>query len=175
MTDLREQRGTWVFVVPISKLKLTETVDFEFRIDRVTFVASDRLARRRKRFGLPHRISELREKRKGMLEKFFDWAPCFATIRRKGKLSDFEDAVLELIREELSILALSQLGYCKRGDISCPSISEENPIRSRSLYVTNADDGSGIQANRICVETVAVLGHSLDQFIPTRHLGQSLS
>src|SRR6266851_1960598 len=149
MPDLRQERGTWVFVVPISNLKLTETVNFEYRIDRVTFIASDKLPRRRKRFGLPNRISELRNKRKGMLEKFFDSAPCFATVRRKGKLIDFEDVVLDLIREELAILVLSQLGYAKRRNLTSPSISEENPIKSRSFYVTNADDGSGIQANRV--------------------------
>jgi len=81
--DVREERGTWVFLIPVSNLNLTEATNFEFRIDRVTFVAGEKLARRRKRFGLPNRISELREQRKRSRERIFD-SPCFATLRREG-------------------------------------------------------------------------------------------
>jgi hypothetical protein len=156
MDDISEERGTWVFLIPISNLKLTEATNFEFRIDRVTFVAGDKLARRRKRFGLPNRLSELRERRKRVREVVFD-SPCFATLRQKGKLKDFEREVFDLIREELAILALSQLGYARRRDIYSPSISNENPMSSRSYYVTNADKGSGRESHSVVANQGSLL------------------
>ena len=146
--DMREEHGNWVFLIPISNLKLTEATNFEFRIDRVTFIASDKLARRRKRFGLPNRISEMRHRPKDVRDRIFD-SPCFATLRRNGKLKDLERGVFDLIREELAILALSQLGYATRRNIYSPSISNENPISSRSFYVTNAKKGSSIESHSI--------------------------
>jgi hypothetical protein len=146
--DTRDERGTWVFLIPISNLKLTEATNFEFRIDRVTFVATDKLPRRRKRFGLPHRISELRHRDKGRRESLFD-SPCFATLRQKGRLKDFEREIFDLIREELAILALSQLGYARRRNVYSPSISNENPMSSRSYYVTNAEKGSSIESHSV--------------------------
>jgi hypothetical protein len=154
--DMRNERGTWVFLIPISNLKLTEATNFEFRIDRVTFVAGEKLARRRKRFGLPIRISELRERRKRRRNTVFD-SECFATLRQKGKLKDFERDVFELIREELAILALSQLGYARRRNIYSPSISKENPMSSRSYYVTNADKGSGIESHSVVANQGSLL------------------
>lgn len=154
--DTKEERGTWVFLVPISNLQLTEATDFEFRIERVTFVAGDKLPRRRKRFGLPHRVSELRDRRKRTRETVFD-SPCFATLRQTGKLRDFERGVFDLIREELAILALSQLGYTRRRNVYSPSISNENPMSSRSYYVTNAEKGSGIESHSVVANQGSLL------------------
>jgi hypothetical protein len=52
--------GTWVYVIPVSGLRLTEAVKEELSIERVTFISVRKLARVRKRLGLPEPISKLR-------------------------------------------------------------------------------------------------------------------
>jgi len=149
MKSIHEEQGAWVFLVPISNLVLTKAVNFEFKIERTTFVSTDKLPKRRKRFGIPNRISDLKDKNKIGLGDFLSSSACFATLRQTGKLVDWEETIFEIIREELAILALSQLGFVKRQYMSSPSISEEKPRSSRSYYATNAATGSGTWSNRL--------------------------
>ena len=122
--EMREERGNWVFLIPISNLKLSEATNFEFRIDRVTVIASDELPRRRKRFGLPNRISEVRHRPKGMRDRVFD-SPCFATLRRNGKLKELERGVFDLIRRVSNIGTIWFVGLLTslqtRNELGLPS------------------------------------------------------
>jgi hypothetical protein len=165
LSEIREQSGTWVFLAPIANLTLTTAVNYEFRINRVTFVRRQNLARRRRRFGLPDRISELERHLFGMAERFFDRSETFATLRQTGKLADFETEMLELIREELAILTLSQLGYGHSRPATGPAIGGENPRRKRSHLALNADRRSWTQPNwTVSNLTPLVLDESWKQY-----------
>jgi hypothetical protein len=102
----------WVFVVPVDALYLTDTVGKEFRVDRVRFVHRDKLPRVRRRLGFGMPVSEL--KKTTWVKEFFERAPALAVVRGSGTQEEVEQKCLELVREELSLLSLSQLGYSKR-------------------------------------------------------------
>lgn len=148
MINVRQLDGTWVFIVPISHLGLTEATNFEFKVEKVTFVSAEKLARRRIRVGIPKRISEY-QKEKYYLKDFFKSVNCFATFRLSGKLEAIEEKALEIIREELAILSFSQLLYSKRKQNSSPAISNENPRTDRSYFAINPDRNSTSQRSQI--------------------------
>ena len=57
---LADTSGSWVYILPVSGMALTAAVHEEYQVDRVTFVTVRRLARVRRRLGLPKRLSEMR-------------------------------------------------------------------------------------------------------------------
>ena len=123
--DLLQNSSNWLFVAPMSGLELTEAVNFEHRVDRVTFISSSRLARRRKRLGFNFKISELKEINPVFLGDFFSNKEAFAIFRLTGKAIDLKPKFLSILREEIAILALSQLGYGRRRNIANPALSQE--------------------------------------------------
>ena len=108
-------------------------MNYEFRIDRVTLVTTEKLARRRLRLGLPLRLSEMRKQTHKVFESFFDEASVMAILRVTGTVNSLEREVVTLIRDELAILTASQLGYVKRSFASAPAISDEHPVTRQSL------------------------------------------
>ena len=103
---IKQQRGSWTYVVPISNVTLTEAVNWEFPIERVTLVAAHRLPYRRRRLGIPKRISVLTERHGGLLKRFFDTEETFAIVRHSGRPEDLKKILLTQIRDELAILSL---------------------------------------------------------------------
>jgi hypothetical protein len=108
---------SWTFVIPIDELYLTEAVGREFKVDRVTFIHRDKLPRVRKKkrerlgFGVP--VSEL--KKHPLTKELLERAPTLALTRGSGtQEEEVERWCLDLVREELSLLTLSQLGYSNR-------------------------------------------------------------
>ena len=74
MTTIKEIEitdGTWLFLAPIRNLRLRKAINFEFTVNNVTFVDSSRLASRRKRFGFPYPVSEIKKRYKGFIDRFF--------------------------------------------------------------------------------------------------------
>jgi hypothetical protein len=99
----------WALIVPVDRLYLTEVVNREFRVDRVLFVHRDKLPYVRKRLGFGLRVSELK-KETPVGKEFFERSPAYAVVRGTGVQEEVEQQCLELVREELSLLTLSQLG-----------------------------------------------------------------
>ena len=116
--------GTWAFLVLVGNLILTDAVNREFRVDRVTLMHRDKLPRVRRRLGLGAPVSEVKRKIRGW--DFFEGAPAFASVRHTGTPEDTEGRCLELVREELSILAAAQLGYSKRGQMQPVALAGED-------------------------------------------------
>jgi hypothetical protein len=106
---------SWTFLVPIGNLVLTEAVGREFNVDRVTFVYRDRLPLVREKLGLGERVSELKKRRR--LKRFFEVAEAYAVVRQSGTRKGVERRCLEIVREELHLLSLSQLGHSFRGQM----------------------------------------------------------
>jgi hypothetical protein len=108
----------WIFMFPVGNVLLHEDVGHEFKVDRVTFVHRDKL---------PPEVKKTTRRR-----DFFESAGTFAVVRGAGTPDKVERQCLELVREESSILALSQLGFANRrqmrpivpvGEVSIPYTS----------------------------------------------------
>jgi hypothetical protein len=144
---IQNEDGTWLFLVPISGLLLTKSVNFEFKVDRVSFIAASHLPFRRKQYGFPSKISELRNRHKGLLNRFFSSEKVFATLRLQGKGRQLKETFLKLVREELAILSLSQLGYSRRRHNAFPAMSMEYKPSKLSYLLLNTNSANWIQQN----------------------------
>lgn len=124
----------WTIVVPIQNVSLSEAVDYEFRIDRVTILETSKLAGRRRKFGIPWRVSEMRAEKHGAFGRFLDDSPIVAIVRQTGSPGpELEKQVTALVRDELAILSASQLGFAKRSQTAAPAIYGERPRLKQSF------------------------------------------
>jgi hypothetical protein len=130
--------NSWTFMVPVGELLLMEAVAREFRIDRVTLVHRDRLPRVRKRLGLGATISQVKKTIPDW--DFFDSGLGFAVMKQSGEPEKVTKQCLSVIREELSILALSQLGYSRRRQMSPIALAGENTRPYISFLAYNDRD-----------------------------------
>ena len=123
---------SWTFLIPIGNLVLTEAVGREFKVDRVTFVHRDRLPLVRERLRLGVRVSELKKRRR--LKRFFEVAETYAVVTESGSRRDVERRCLEMVREELHLLSLSQLGYSRA--LMKPIVPKGEVVHSYVDYLT---------------------------------------
>ncbi len=118
---IQNTQGSWVYIVPVMGVNLTNAVSNEITINRVTFISTKKLSRVRKRFGIRRKLSEL--KSKPIYKSFFSrLGRTAAVVRFSGKPSEITTKAVRLIIEELEVLSVSQLGYSKRRFNSHPSI-----------------------------------------------------
>lgn len=133
-TDRRSSGGeSWTYLVPIGNLMLTEAVGREFKVDRVAVVHRDRLPLVRERLSLGVRVSELKKRRR--LKRFFEVAEAYAVVTESGSRREVERRCLEILREELHLLSLSQLGYSLRA-LTRPIVPEGEAVRSYVNFLT---------------------------------------
>jgi hypothetical protein len=132
---------SWLLIVPVDELYLRDAVDREFRVDRVRFVDRDKLPRVRKRLGLGIRVSEL--KKTPWVKEFFERSPALAVVRGSGTQEEVEHQGLGLVREELTLLALSHLGYSKRKQMGPVVPAGEVSYASMNYLLARRRDMSG--------------------------------
>ena len=120
--QIEETKGTWLFLIPVQGLRIREAVNFEITIDRVTFIDSTKLSGRRKRLGFPSTIAKIKQDYRGLTDRFFNDYDTFATLRMTGKGKELKKQFLRIVKEEIDILSLSQLGYSRRSHNSRPSL-----------------------------------------------------
>jgi hypothetical protein len=101
--------GRWQFVVPITHVFLTETVNQEIQIDRVLFVDAKKFRRIRKRLRIKSRVSELND----LCRPQLDGATAYAILFCHGKPQELYEECLQCVRDELNILASSLLGWAR--------------------------------------------------------------
>ena len=131
---IEDGKGTWLFLMPVQGLRIREAVNFEYSVDRVTFIDANKLTKRRKRLGFPSTIFDIKTQYQGLVDDFFVKNGTFATLRLSGKGKDLKKQFLNIVREELEILSISQLGYSRRKHNSRPSVySNISPERITSL------------------------------------------
>jgi hypothetical protein len=75
----------------------------------------------------------MRSKKHGVFKRVLDLTPAVGIIRVTGNPKDLERDITRLFRDELAILASSQLGYAKRACTGAPAIWGERPITKHSL------------------------------------------
>lgn len=143
---LKDKQGDWVFLTPVGNVVLTGAVGNEFKIDRVLFVDRDKLPRIRKRLGLIDRVSEVkRTTRAG----FFDRADTYAVVKVKGKPAELETECLRQVKDALSMLTLSQLGYAKRRFVGRIGLFGEHDTTRIENSFLNRSDSSKIVNSRL--------------------------
>jgi hypothetical protein len=86
----------------------------------VTFIASDKLPRIRKRLNITRPLSEIR-KEYSWFNSLFE-SPTIAFLWQEGDPEDTRNQCLKLVQQELDILSVSQLGLLKRRHNSYPRI-----------------------------------------------------
>jgi len=127
--QLKNEDTEWLYLAPVAGVQVTSSVRLRYRIDRVELIDRKSLPHRWKRLGLPARMSELRAMKGGVLNEFFGEASTFAVARMKGVGDDVEATLSRLVREELEILTLSQLGFTQRAVVRIPTIGERSPTK----------------------------------------------
>jgi len=135
------QKSTWLLTAPIADLILTESVNFEHRVDSATFVSSSRLRRRWKRLGFPKPISKLvTGKAASVLGEALVDSETTAVLRRHtGTGNDTRSRNVRVLNDELAILTLSQLGYARRLNAGAPVIgSSSAQVRSDLMLDTRS-------------------------------------
>jgi len=144
---LADTSGSWVYILPVSGMALTAAVHEEYQVDRVTFVTVRRLARVRRRLGLPKRLSEMRSLH--TLAAFLgDPLQVVAVVRHQGKPSDLDARIVRMVTEALQILSVSQLGYAKRRLNAFPAVDGPHRTRQHHLCV-NAHSGAAIGSSQL--------------------------
>jgi len=120
--DPRKHHTQWCFIAPLSGLRLTNAVKKEFTVSRVTFVDREKLPRIGRRLGIPLRNQEI--KKQIIESNYYDAANAqtFALLRYTGTPAELSKKCLRLLKDELDILAMSQLGFGKRRFNSHPSL-----------------------------------------------------
>jgi len=121
MTSLQNKAGNWIFITPIDGLELTKEVNEEFLVNRVIFVSKEKLPRIRKRLQIPVPISEFYKANPNMdsgvdstMKDFFSSSKAYAVLPYKGKPKEKVEDCIRIIKDELNILSLSQLGWSTR-------------------------------------------------------------
>ena len=147
-TSVQDISGQWVYIIPVSGLILTDDINNEFIINRVTFVTVKKLIKVRKRFGIRKKLSELRSNM--YHDSFFNQLePTVAIFRHGGKPSEITTKVTRLVIEALEILATSQLGYSKRRFNSFPSVLDVRVSLMKYLCLNENNDSSLISQNLV--------------------------
>ncbi|WP_290649979.1 hypothetical protein [Aquisalimonas sp.] len=140
LSELKSQKGLWLFVVPVSGIKLLDAIGQEITIDKITFVGRKKLPAVRKRLGFPLKISEIKSRIKK--DDFFDESEVYAVAKFGGSGKEKELEFLETARDELDILSLSQLGFGRRRRNACLSIANENRPGSLKYFMMNTKEKS---------------------------------
>ena len=119
-------RDQWTIIAPVEHVELFPAVNEEFRICDVTLITTKALTRRRRRFGLPHRIAKLRTSKSGWIATgIIDESSVVAVMRLSGSSDECEPKAVTAIRDELALLSASQLFFTKRQTVAAPSIKGE--------------------------------------------------
>lgn len=147
MSNVYQLDGEWIFITPVGNLVLTDEVKKEFRIDRVLLVDKQKLARIRRRLGINTPLSEV--KRAFPHDGFFENADTFAIVRHKGKPAEIKNICYRLVKDELSILALSGLGYSKRRFTGYIDLLGEHEVTKTQHFFLNKDNRAKIFAGQV--------------------------
>jgi len=138
--NINEKNDNWTILVPISNLELTKKIKNEIKIDKVTFIASKKIPYINKKLGSNIKLKDVLKKLFKLQRDEISKYKTFAILRLAGTPSDIKERSLSIIRDELAILSVSQLGYSNRNNKKSPSISKESPNASSSSFMLSDDN-----------------------------------
>lgn len=137
MEKMISEKGVWSFIVPVSNVVIKDDLGAEFKIDRITLISRDKLPRIRRRIGFPYRFSDFNKENPNIKESYFDKYETFAFKRYTGDGKSNLIKVLAIVREELALLALSQLGSGRRRLNAAPVIADERGYGWTNYFMIN--------------------------------------
>lgn len=147
--DARDHYAEWVFVAPLAGIGLTKAVNNEFRLLNVHLVERNRLTRVGNRLGLRLKASEI----KNQVTECSYWqgpkANVYAVIRYTGIPKEISRKCLTMLKEELYVLASSQLGYGKRKANAHPSLIGDQNTGSISYLFLDPDSQARSYNNHV--------------------------
>ncbi|HCE56488.1 MAG TPA: hypothetical protein DER09_01510 [Prolixibacteraceae bacterium] len=111
-----QKNSNWLYISPVYHLEISKDLKGELSVGRVIFVEANKLARIRKRIGLPIVLSKIDKKIPDV--NFFKESKTFAIIQFKGVPEQKEFECRELIENAINLISSSQLGYCARDNNS---------------------------------------------------------
>jgi hypothetical protein len=91
----------------------------------------------------------MEDRSEGMKKHFFEGRETFGIVRDTGTLDKLNPVVFRRARDELAILAVSQLGYSRRKWMAVPAMAGERPAVKHSYLAINANDSSWSQSSSI--------------------------
>jgi len=111
-----QKYSDWLYISPVYHLEISKDLKGELSVGRVIFVEAKKLARIRKRIGIPIVLSKIEKKIPGA--NFFKESKTFAIIQFRGIPEKKEYECRELIENAINLISSSQLGYCNRDNNS---------------------------------------------------------
>jgi hypothetical protein len=147
MNTTRTTHGEWIFIFPISHLKLTPSVNNELAIGNVTFITLSKLYRNRKKFGILDTIKEIRQYA-SIDETLNGFGETLALVKKRGEEKLARKDAEKEVNEKLLILSVSQFFYNRGIQISKPCISKNNfySVQSIRLNLHKKSAGSSYDA-----------------------------
>lgn len=145
----KNQKGLWLFVAPVSGLELSDAIGNEITIHKVTFVSKEKLPRIRKRLGFPMTIADLRKGGKQVFESLFNDTKTFAICQLGGVGAEKEREFVRIVRDEINILSLSQLGYGRRRSNASISLAHSKQSGSLMYFMIHSTNKTGVLAHKV--------------------------
>lgn len=148
-SDPRDHHAEWAFIAPLAGINLTKIIGNEFKILNVTLVGKSKLTRIGQRLGLKLKSSEIKKQ----ITESDKWqgpsANTYAIIRHTGTPEAMSNRCLSILKEELYILASSQLGYGKRRSNAHPSLMGDQNIGKISYLFLDPSSKARVYSNRL--------------------------
>jgi len=148
MKAIKDQKGRWLFVAPVSGLILSPGINREILINKITFVNRSKMARIRKRLGFQLTVGDLKKKKEIIFDTFFNEAKSFAVCQLGGSGVEKEKEFLKIARDEINILSLSQLGYGRRRLNASLSLSKEKRPGTLSYFMMHTGNKKWTMQNK---------------------------
>lgn len=145
----KDHHAEWVFIAPLAGINLTKAIGNEFKILNVILVEKNKLTRIGERLGLELRSNEIK---KQITESHYWQGPkanIYAIIRHTGTPKDISNKCLTTLKEELYILASSQLGYGKRRSNAHPSLMGDQNIGKISYLFLDPNSKARLYSNQL--------------------------
>lgn len=137
--SILKKNSDWLYISPVYHLEITKDLTGELTVGRVIFVDIKKLARIRKRIGLPIVLSKIDKKIPGV--NFLKESKTFAIIQLSGIPEQKEFECRELIENAVSIISSSQLGYRTRDNNSQFGIIKTRGTGNRFFINKNIFEG----------------------------------
>lgn len=142
LIPIKKASKKWMYIAPISRVILTDATKNEFRINKIKLITTKKLLRNKKRFGLS-KVFE--NKNKKLIDDFFTLSETYAITWGSGEADDARIICRKIVRKELAILAISQLGYGNRRLGPYPTIYGEGTIKKvEELLISTNGNGINI-------------------------------
>lgn len=120
-TESKKYNSKWLFVAPISGVKIDAHIDKEIRIRNVVFITSDKLPKVRKRLGFPLRLSDyasllINSKlgSKNEVKFFLNYSQVFGICNFSGIPNETHGKNISVVEEALHLLSFSTLFFNSR-------------------------------------------------------------